>query len=62
MPAKKKKPAKKRSRLAPASPTPAGAVIGIAKAVGDQLIASTAAWTEIRRIADAELARLAGRP
>ena len=52
MPAKKRK-AKKKS--APAK------VVGLAQRMGEELIAATQAWTEIRRIADDELARISGR-
>lgn len=54
-----KKKAKKKT--APGPDSTAAAVIAIAKAVGDQLIAATRAWTEIRSIAQGELNRLAGK-
>jgi len=65
MPAKKKAAKKKSSKkkhVALVVPSaPAAAVVGIAKSVGEQLIGATAAWTEIRRIAQGELDRLAGK-
>lgn len=48
---------KRRPTAAPAPVAP----VAVAKAVTDQVIAITAAWSEIRRIAQSELTRIAGK-